>query len=109
MILPEELENQFWAKLKQFEEKQSMAYITNAERIGRKIGLEQGLEQGRHLEALNLVLRILKRQLQRKNLTKDIRTQLEVLSIEQLEDLGEALLDFTQLSDLTDWLQKIES
>jgi hypothetical protein len=46
MILPEELETQFWQELKQFEEARKMKYVTNAERIGIQKGLEQGREQG---------------------------------------------------------------
>jgi Domain of unknown function (DUF4351) len=33
------------------------------------------------------------------------RSQVESLSLDQLESLGEALLDFSQLSDLKDWLR----
>jgi hypothetical protein len=32
-------------------------------------------------------------------------TQIRSLALTQLEDLGEALLDFTQPSDLENWLQ----
>jgi dsRNA-specific ribonuclease len=35
----------------------------------------------------------------------DIESRIRRLSIEQLENLGEAVLDFTSASDLTDWLQ----
>lgn len=34
----------------------------------------------------------------------ELTAQVEALSIEQLEALGEALLDFTQSEDLTAWL-----
>lgn len=34
----------------------------------------------------------------------ELTAQVEALSIEQLEALGEALLDFTQIEDLTAWL-----
>ena len=36
-----------------------------------------------------------------------VRSQVEGLSIEQLELLGEALLDFTGLPDLQQWLSKL--
>jgi predicted transposase/invertase (TIGR01784 family) len=42
MMLPEGLETEFWQELKTLEEAQKVAYVTNAERIGRKIGLEEG-------------------------------------------------------------------
>ncbi|MCE2661670.1 MAG: DUF4351 domain-containing protein, partial [Microcystis sp. 53602_E8] len=35
--------------------------------------------------------------------------QIQELSLEQLETLGEALLDFTSLTDLTTWLSEIET
>jgi predicted transposase YdaD len=46
------------------------------------------------------------KQLDRKlgNITPEIRSQVNSLSIEQLESLGEALLDFGQMSDLMAWL-----
>ena len=36
----------------------------------------------------------------------DIRSQVEHLSITRLDELGEALLDFGQLTDLTTWLDE---
>jgi predicted transposase YdaD len=46
------------------------------------------------------------KQLDRKlgNITPETRSQVNNLSIEQLESLGEALLDFSQMSDLMAWL-----
>jgi predicted transposase YdaD len=46
------------------------------------------------------------KQLDRKlgNITPEIRSRVNSLSIEQLESLGEALLDFGQMSDLMAWL-----
>jgi hypothetical protein len=38
-------------------------------------------------------------------LPSDIRSQVEVLSVSQLEVLGEALLEFSAIADLTTWLQ----
>lgn len=36
----------------------------------------------------------------------EVREQIEKLSITQLEDLGEALLDFSSTADLTSWLNE---
>nr|WP_242041860.1 DUF4351 domain-containing protein [Alkalinema sp. FACHB-956] len=49
---------------------------------------------------------ILLRQLNRKFGALDDRTldRINVLAIEQLESLGEALLDFGSIEDLTTWL-----
>jgi hypothetical protein len=41
--LPEEVEEAFWQKVRQYEEASKMPYITSVERIGMKKGLEQGL------------------------------------------------------------------
>jgi len=64
-------------------------------------GIEQGLQQG---EA-NLVLRQLTRR-RLGQLTKEVRSQIQQLPVKQLEELGEALLDFSSMQDLTDWLQE---
>ena len=37
-------------------------------------------------------------------LTKDVRSQVEQLSLEQSERLGDALLDFSTLAGLVNWL-----
>jgi hypothetical protein len=38
-------------------------------------------------------------------LPQDIRSSVELLSIDRLEALGEALLDFNSLQDLQNWLE----
>jgi Domain of unknown function (DUF4351) len=55
-------------------------------------------------EARWLVLRLLSRRL--GTLPTDAEAQVQLLDLPQLEALGEALLDFAQLDDLTNWLQK---
>ena len=37
----------------------------------------------------------------------ELKIKIEALTIEQLEDLGEALLDFATIVDLEDWLAQI--
>jgi len=68
---------------------------------GLKQGLEQGLEQGKQQEAVNLILK----QLQRRvgELPQEIITQIHNLSLEELENLAEVLLDFKTQTDLTNW------
>jgi hypothetical protein len=46
MTLPEELEQEFWQELQQYEESMRMPYITSVERIGIQKGIQQGIEQG---------------------------------------------------------------
>jgi predicted transposase/invertase (TIGR01784 family) len=85
--------------------------ITKATRLGIeegikqgiKQGIEQGIEQGIKQANLKLILRLLERSL--NPLSPDIKNRIGQLSIEELESLGEAVLEFTNLSDLTTWLQ----
>ncbi len=69
---------------------------------GEAKGLELGLLQGRTVEGKTLVLK----QLQRKlgSLSPELTTKVSALSLEELEALGEALLDFTRIEDLETWL-----
>ncbi len=96
MTLPENLETRFWTEVRQFEEEQQMPYITSVERLG--------IEQGKQLEAANLVLRLLHRRL--GQVSESVSEQIRQLPVEQLEDLGEALLDFENEADLLNWLAK---
>jgi len=70
---------------------------------GLQQGRQQGLEQGRQHEAL-LVLRQLTRRL--GEIEPDVRARIETLSLTQLEELGEALLDFSTTADLDAWLDQ---
>ena len=60
----------------------------------------EGEKRGR----LSLILKQLSRQVQCV-LPQKIEQQVRALSLEQLEALGEALLDFTRLQELVDWLE----
>jgi predicted transposase YdaD len=66
-------------------------------------GLEQGLAQGKQQEGVALVLRQLTRRI--GALAPDVQERIRGLSIAQLEDLAEALLDFSQPSNLMNWLE----
>jgi predicted transposase YdaD len=71
--------------------------------IGEKKGLQQGVQQGLQQGEANLTIRLLKRRC--GNLTAIQEQKVRSLSISQLESLGEALLDFQNMSDLENWLQ----
>ncbi len=75
-------------------------------REGRAEGLEQGLEQGliqgRTVGEKALILKLLTRKL--GSLSIDVTARVSALNLEQLETLGEALLDFTSIADLESWL-----
>jgi len=74
---------------------------------GKAQGREEGREEGRREEAVSLILRLLNRRL--GEISSTLGQQIQELSLEQLETLGEALLDFTSLTDLTAWLLEIET
>jgi Domain of unknown function (DUF4351)/Putative transposase, YhgA-like len=67
--------------------------------------MERGIEQGREREVA-LVLRQLTRRL--NGLSVSLEERVHRLSIEQVEALGEALLDFSSETDLVHWLAQIE-
>ncbi|MEO8893358.1 MAG: Rpn family recombination-promoting nuclease/putative transposase [Coleofasciculaceae cyanobacterium] len=69
---------------------------------------QEGREEGREAEAIALVTRLLTRRLG-QNLSEEMRSRLSTLSLPILEDLSEALLDFTSLPDLESWLASHES
>ncbi len=69
------------------------------ETIGEAKGLEQGWQQERAL-----VVRLLTKKL--GNLTPKIQSRINELSIDRVEFLGEALLDFTSIADLEAWLDQ---
>ena len=64
-------------------------------------------EKGRQSEAVALILQLLNRRL--GEISSTVSQKIQELSLEQLETLGEALLDFTSLTDLTTWLLEIET
>ena len=64
---------------------------------------QEALEEGELKAGKSMILRQLQRQL--GSVPDGVKAQIDTLDLPQLESLGEALLDFSQLSDLTDWLQ----
>ena len=58
-------------------------------------------------EARSIVLRLLCRKVGELSIT--VQSQIDRLSVPQLEDLGEALLDFSSIEDLTTWLENNRS
>lgn len=66
------------------------------------VGRQEGLQEGLRVGEADLILR----QLTRKygTLPPDVSQQIRALTIAELGDLGEALLDFVEMSDLDNWL-----
>ena len=65
---------------------------------------EEGKEEGKLTEAIALIRRQLKKRFGEINIA--ITSQIEGLSIEELERLGEDFLDFNSLADLDHWLEE---
>lgn len=65
----------------------------------------RAIREAKEEEALALVTRLLTRRLG-QTLSEEIKSRLAALSLSELEDLSEALLDFTSLADLQGWLEK---
>ena len=66
-------------------------------------GVQQGIQQGIQQGEVTLTLRQLTRRL--GTVPPQLRSQIQQLSTNQIEDLGEALLDFSSTQDLVAWLQ----
>ena len=77
--------------------------LQQGEQKGKAEGRTEGIAEGRTEGERSLVLRLLARRV--GTLPTSVAAQVQALELPQLEALGEALLDFAQLSDLTDWLQ----
>ena len=87
-------------------EVESMLGITLQQtRVYREIK-EEGLLEGRHSEAANLIIRQITKRMGKK-LSDEIVARISSLPLPVLEDLSEALLDFTSLADLHAWLDQV--
>jgi predicted transposase YdaD len=69
-------------------------------------GEQRGREEGRKAEGQLLILRQLTRRV--GELPQEMLDRIETLSLEQLENLGEALLDFQAQADLEAWFAILE-
>jgi Domain of unknown function (DUF4351) len=63
---------------------------------------EKGNVRGRQDEAQGLILHQLNRRV--GSVSIDLATRIKALPLAQLEELGEVLLDFSQMNDLVAWL-----
>ncbi|MCA2723536.1 MAG: DUF4351 domain-containing protein, partial [Microcystis sp. M176S2] len=70
----------------------------------REAAIQKGRIEGIQQGEANLVLRLLKRRF--GELPPHITETIQKLSVEKLEDLGEALLDFDSQADLINWLNQ---
>jgi predicted transposase/invertase (TIGR01784 family) len=65
---------------------------------------EEGKTEGKAEGEISLVIKLLTHKL--GNLTPRLEAQVSSLSIDRVESLGKALLDFTQVADLENWLSQ---
>ncbi|MBR8833749.1 MAG: DUF4351 domain-containing protein [Stigonema ocellatum SAG 48.90 = DSM 106950] len=75
--------------------------LSRGEEIGQKLGEQIGEQRER-----SLILRLLTRRV--GELSQQTITRIDALSLEELENLGEALLDFEAMVDLEVWLSALE-
>jgi predicted transposase YdaD len=76
--------------------------LQEGQELGLQKGLQLGLQQGEQLGEATLVLRQLTRRF--GTVPEILAQEIRRLGTIQLEGLGEALLAFTQLSEVEDWL-----
>ncbi|MGB3291529.1 MAG: DUF4351 domain-containing protein [Phormidesmis sp.] len=76
--------------------------IREGRQAGLQAGLQEGLQEGRQEEAASLIVRQLGKRF--GELTEDVRASISVLPLALLEELSEALLDFSDVSELQIWL-----
>ncbi len=85
-----------------------MGLVSSWEQRGIEKGLIEGIEKGRQEGKQegkeDLVVRLIRR---RFGVLADlVKARIDRLSADQLDLLGEALLDFTEPSDLENWLDQ---
>jgi hypothetical protein len=102
MFLPVELENAFKQKLQTYEESKVMPYVTSIERMAKAEGQAAGRVEGRVEGAATTIVRLLRRRW--NSLPPTIEERIRALSLDQLESLAEALLDFAGPGDLETWM-----
>ena len=78
--------------------------IQAAERVGEERGEARGEARGKAEGETGLILRQLTRRF--GLIEVDVTARIQQLNIAQLDDLGDALLDFTSLADLAGWLAR---
>jgi predicted transposase/invertase (TIGR01784 family) len=72
--------------------------------LGIELEQTRVYQEAKAEEAQNLVLRLLNRRV--GNMSIELQERVKALPLERLENLGEALLDFTNLTDLEVWLSQ---
>jgi len=86
------------------EDKELIMRLTPYYQQDREQAIQEGLQQGLQQGEERLVMRLINRRF--SEVEASLIEQIKSLSVEQLENLGEALLDFSEVTDLENWLRK---
>lgn len=70
-------------------------------------GIEEGIEQGLKLGKLAVIKLFLTHRL--GEIEPELQTHIQGLSLTQLDELSEALLEFSEVADLVNWLNQLRS
>jgi predicted transposase YdaD len=96
----------FKAEIATFEpvqQEEVMEIVTSWQLQGREEGRQEGRQEGE----LAVIMRQFKRRI--GSVEPELQERIRQLSVNQLEDLAEALLDFSNTADLVAWLDRLES
>jgi hypothetical protein len=99
MTLSKQLQTALITKIKNLEEERKMPLISPTEQLAMERGEERGIQQGGE----RLIIRLLNRRF--GVIPASLTEKIHQLSIEQLELLGEALFDFSTITNLDQWLE----
>jgi len=110
MTLPKKLQAEFDQQITQYEEEMKMPYITSTQRLaeerGRQEGRREGEQRGEQQGKLKGKQELITKQLNRRlgEIQQPLVEQIRQLPVDQLELLGEAIFDFSTVTDLEKWL-----
>ncbi len=116
LTLPEELEQKLDHKLEHFRKERKMEYISGferravakaeakAEQKGLQKGLQKGIKEGRQEQGTAMALRLLNRRV--GEIKPTLVKRIASLPLAKLEALTDALLDFSTVNDLNQWLRE---
>lgn len=83
-----------------------MEIVTSWMEEGIRQGIQQGQAEGSQREAQSFALRLLRRKF--GEIASELEHQVRALSVTQLEELGEATLDFSTIADVVTWLERLD-
>jgi predicted transposase/invertase (TIGR01784 family) len=106
MTLPKKLQAEFDQQITQYEEEMKMPYITSTQRLAEERGRREGEQRGEQQGKLKGKQELITKQLNRRlgEIQQPLVEQIRQLPVDQLELLGEAIFDFSTVTDLEKWL-----